>query len=97
MTSTADGRWARLLVKVVLTFATLMFLGLLLPIVLGMARSGGPAGSDGFRLFGLDVATVTTDGDGGFSSTFGPGVVLVPLVAALLVAAAGVFGIARRS
>jgi hypothetical protein len=96
MTRTVDGRWARLVVKVVLTFAALLFLALLLPIVLGMARSSGPAVTHTFSALGLDVATVTTDGHGGFASTFGPGVVVLPTAAALLVAVAGVIGLAYR-
>ena len=92
----AAGRWARLVGTAVLTFTALLVAALVLPIVVGKARSGGAAGTQALHVLGLDVVTVETDGSGGFSSTYGPGVVLLPLLAAALVAAAGAVGIAVR-
>lgn len=91
-----DGRWPQLLAKAALTFAALFGLALVLPIVVGMATSGGGRSVHALAVGGLEVATITTDGDGGFASSFGPGSLVLPLLAAAVVTVAGAAGALRR-
>ena len=87
---TPSKRWFRVAAAFSTTFIFALFAFFVVPLITSVLHSGGPAWHQSFQFIGLRVFTVTTDGKGGFGSTFGAGSLILPLALAALVGAAAV-------
>lgn len=69
------------------TVAALVGIGVIAPVLFGMALSGGGAADQSSDLFGLVIYEVVTDGAGGFEAGFGPGMFVCAAVSGLVIGA----------
>jgi hypothetical protein len=67
------------------TFAAVVGIGVIAPVLFGMALSGGAASDRQTQVFGLTVYAVGTDGAGGFEAGFGPGLFVCAALSGLIV------------